>query len=70
MEIDLSEKIKIRRITKWVIGVATACIVIYLTIRHLDVIAAGISWLADITFPILLGIVMALILNVPMRPIY
>lgn len=69
MEIDLSEKIKIRRITKWVIGVATACIVIYLTIRHLDVIAAGISWLADITFPILLGIVIALILNVPMRPI-
>lgn len=69
MEIDRIDKKKIRRITKWVIGVVTACILIYLAIRHLDMVAAGISWLVRITFPILLGIVMALILNVPMRPI-
>ena len=40
-----------------------------LPICHLDRIAAGISWLANILFPILLGVVMAFILNVPMRPI-
>lgn len=69
MEIDITNKEKNRKITKWVIGVVTACILIYLALRHLDMIAVGISWLISIIFPILLGTVMALILNVPMRPI-
>lgn len=69
MEINITDKAKIRKITKWIIGVVTACILIYLAIRHLDMIAVGISWLVGITFPILLGIVMALVRNVPMRPI-
>lgn len=69
MEINITDKTKIRKITKWIIGVVTVCILIYLAIRHLDMIAVGISWLAGITFPILLGTVMALVLNVPMRPI-
>lgn len=69
MEINITDKAKIRKITKWIIGVVTACILIYLAIRHLDMIAVGISWLVGITFPILLGIVMALVMNVPMRPI-
>lgn len=69
MEINITDKAKIRKITKWIIGVVTVCILIYLAIRHLDMIAVGISWLVGITFPILLGIVMALVLNVPMRPI-
>lgn len=69
MEINMTDKTKIRKITKWIISVVTACILIYLAIRHLDMIAAGISWLVSITFPILLGTIMALILNVPMRPI-
>lgn len=69
MEIKITDNIKIHKITKWLIGVVTACILIYLAIRHLDRIAAGISWLVNILFPILLGVVMAFILNVPMRPI-
>lgn len=69
MEINITDKTKLRKITKWIIGVVTACILIYLAIRHLGMIAVGISWLVNITFPILLGIVMALVLNVPMRPI-
>lgn len=69
MEIKITDKMKIRKITKWLIGVVTACILIYLAIRHLNMIAAGISWLANIMSPILLGIVIAFILNVPMRPI-
>lgn len=69
MEINITDKTKIRKITKWIIGVVTVCILIYLAIRHLDMIAVGISWLVGITFPILLGTVMALVLNVPMRPI-
>lgn len=69
MEFDITDKTKIRKITKWIIGVAAACILIYLALRHLDMIAAGISWLVNLIFPILLGILLALILNVPMRPI-
>lgn len=69
MEINITDKTKLRKITKWIIGVVTACILIYLAIRHLGMIAVGISWLVNITFPILLGIVMALVLNVPMHPI-
>lgn len=63
------DKIRIHKITKWMIGVVTTCILIYLSIRHIDMIAMGISWLIHLTSPILLGIIMALILNVPMRPI-
>ena len=69
MENNVTDKTGIRKITKWIIGVVTVCILIYLAIRHLDMIAAGISWFFRITFPLLLGIIMALILNVPMRPI-
>lgn len=69
LEIKITDKIKIRRITKWLIGVVAACSLIYLAIRHLDRIAAGIAWLVDIMFPVLLGVIMAFILNVPMRPI-
>lgn len=55
--------------TKCLIGVVTTCILIYLAIRHLNMIAMGISWLINILFPILLGVFMAFILNVPMRSI-
>ena len=44
MENNVTDKTGIRKITKWIIGVVTVCILIYLAIRHLDMIAAGISW--------------------------
>lgn len=65
----MTDKMKIRKITKWLIGVVTACILIGLAIRHLDRIAAAITGLVHIMFPILLGVAIAFILNVPMRPI-
>lgn len=65
----MNDKLDVKKMTKWLIGVVTACILIYLAIRHLDVIVAGISWLVQTVFPILLGILFALILNVPLRPI-
>lgn len=69
MEINMFDKINLHKFTKWIIGVVTACILIYLALRHMDMIAAGISWLINMMFPILLGIIMAFVLNVPMRPI-
>lgn len=69
MEIKISGKTEPRKITKWLIGVVTACILIYLAVRHLDMIASGVVWLVNLTLPLWVGIIMALVLNVPMRPI-
>lgn len=62
-------EIKMKELTKWIVRVVTACILIYLAIRHLDKIAAAISWLIHIMLPLLLGVAMAFVLNVPMCPI-
>lgn len=69
MEIKISGKTEPRKITKWLIGVVTACILIYLAVRHLDMIASGVVWLVNLALPLWVGIIMALVLNVPMRPI-
>lgn len=56
-----------RIIAKWVIGIVSACILIYLGIRYIHVIAASISWLIKLVLPLLLGIIFALILNLPLH---
>ena len=54
---------------KWIIQVVTACILVYLGIRHMDVVAGAITWLINLFKPLLLGVILALVLNVPMCPI-
>lgn len=48
------------------IALITCCIVIYLAIGNLDIIAKAVVWLADLVKPIIIGIILALVLNVPM----
>ncbi len=48
------------------IVIITCCIVIYLAIGNLDMIAKAVIWLADLVKPIIIGIILALVLNVPM----
>lgn len=55
-----------RQASKWIIGVVAACILIYLAVRHIHVIASAVSWLVNLFLPMLIGLVMALILNVPL----
>jgi len=55
-----------REAAKWVIGVVSACILVYLGIRHLGTIAGAVGWLTNLFKPLLTGAVLALILNVPM----
>lgn len=69
MEIKITDKPKTHNITKWIITVVTACILIYLAIRHMNMIAAGVSWFVNLIQPILVGMIIAFVLNVPMRPI-
>lgn len=56
-----------KKISRWVIGTATVCILIYLGIRNITVVGAGLSWLLNLFYPLILGVVLALIMNVPMR---
>ena len=51
---------------KWAVGVVSTCILVYLAIRHINVVAGAVSWLIAVVFPLIFGVVAALILNVPM----
>ena len=62
----LDDKDRRRQASKWIIGVVAACILIYLGVRHIHVVASAVSWLANLFLPMLIGLVMALILNVPL----
>ena len=62
--LDSSEKR--RRITKWLLSLFTCCILIYLGFRHISSIAAVILQLLDLAKPLLIGVMLALIFNVPM----
>lgn len=60
---DISKR---RRLAKWIIGIVTSCIVIYLAFRHIANITATISWMIGLARPLLVGTILALMLNVPM----
>lgn len=55
-----------RKLTWWIIGVTAACIVIFLGIQNIRTIGNAISWIFNLIAPLLLGVAIALILNVPM----
>lgn len=48
------------------IGIFTCCILIYLGFRHISSIAAAISWLMGLAKPLITGVILSLIFNVPM----
>lgn len=57
---------KSRKFAKWVIGVVSACILVYLSISNIGTVAKAAGWLVNLLKPLLLGAVLALVLNVPM----
>ncbi len=57
---------KRKQLAKWIIGVIAACILIFLGVRYISAIAAAVSWLVHLVRPLLIGVVLALILNVPL----
>lgn len=52
---------------KWTIGTVSACILIYLGIRYIHVIADSLLWLVNLILPILTGLFLALILDIPLQ---
>lgn len=61
---DSTEKLK--KISKWLIGTFTCCILIYLGISHINNVASAVAWLLTLVKPLIIGVVLALIFNVPM----
>ncbi|MBE6932472.1 MAG: AI-2E family transporter [Ruminococcaceae bacterium] len=64
MEFDPENR---KKLTKWLIGIIAACILIFLGVQNVNVIAKAVSWAVGLIMPLLLGFAFALILNVPMR---
>jgi len=56
-----------KQLSKWIIGIIAACIFIFLGVRYVSAIAYAVSWVADLISPLLLGFVLALVFNVPLR---
>lgn len=58
-----------RHTYKWFLTIAAACILLCFGAGNIDIIAGALLWLIDLVFPLLLGLLMALIFNVIMYPI-
>ena len=58
-----------RKLSLWLIRIVVSCLIIYLALRYIDVVGSAVGYVADLFSPLILGIVLALILNVAMRPI-
>ncbi len=60
---------QLKRVYLWTVRAVVTCIVIYLAIRHITAVAAAVSWTVSLCMPIIVGGIIALILNVPLRTI-
>ena len=63
----MSERENLKRKARWIIGVVAVCIVLYAGAQNLDDVGRAVSWLVGLILPLLLGLVIALILDVPLR---
>ncbi len=58
---------KRRNASRWVVETITCCALIYLGIRHISSLAGAVMYVVTLTKPILIGFILALCFNVPMR---
>ncbi len=52
---------------KWIIGIVVTCILIYLGVKNIGVLAQAFSYVYGLVSPLVAGLAIALVLNVPMR---
>jgi len=52
---------------RWIVGVVAACSLVFLSIRHISSVAHAFSWLTGLFAPLLSGLILALVLNIPMK---
>ena len=58
--------VKKKRLTRWVIGIAAACIAIVFGLKNFAMIKETLSWLIGLVMPLIIGFAIAMIINVPM----
>lgn len=58
---------KIKSLSKWIITIAAICIIIFLGLQNIGLLAGAFGYVIDLIMPILLGLAFALIIDVPMR---
>lgn len=56
-----------KKISKWIIGIATTCILIYLGVQNIEYFAGALSKVVKLVQPLLMGIFFALVIDVPVR---
>ncbi len=57
---------KMKKLAKWLVGVVAVCILIYLGVKNINTLARSVAYIFKLFRPLILGLVFALILNVPM----
>jgi len=59
---------KLRKIiSRWIIGIVSVCVLIYLGVRHISQLAFAVSYVFSLIAPLCIGLFFALMLNLPMR---
>lgn len=59
---------KLRKIiSRWIIGIVSVCVLIYLGVRHISQLAFAVSYVFSLIAPLCVGLFFALMLNLPMR---
>lgn len=56
-----------KKLAKWLIAVAAACILIYLAVQNIGTIASAFKWGFNLLSPLVFGVFIAMILNVPVH---
>lgn len=54
---------------KWVLKILTLYVLVFLGIQHIAQIWMAFTWLLHLLLPLVIGVVIALIINVPLRPL-
>lgn len=65
---DFSPKKK-KELRGWIVGTVSLCVLIFLAVQNIGLVASAAKWLLDLVSPLLLGFAIAVILNVPMRTV-
>ena len=56
-----------RIISRWIISIVSACVLIYLGVRHISQLASAVRYVFSLIAPLCIGLFFALVLNLPMR---
>lgn len=51
----------------WIIGIVTVCSLIFLGVQNIKSVVAAIAWCLDLIMPLIIGIGVALVLDVPLK---